>query len=351
MKKKPNKKNSYKKIFFYNIIIIFIIFIIFEIYFENKSKKNTFYNHDKNLGWILKTNFSKDYINLSLNKIKYISTLTSASKPGYNFYEEPDVDKKKILIMGDSFTINNYHGNESAWWNVLRKKINKKYDYQFYVAGSPGYSSVQQLVLLKTIVKTIRPNIFILGFCSYNDFYENNKNMAELGIIRHQTKFRPYYDPKTKKIKRLEDIKSKTYRFLSKSFFFRKIDNIYMRIQQRFYKDYYKNPYKDLRSENIMVTQKIIGEMRNLIGEETLFISVDCNIEPNDLNVEWQKIIKEFNGHPIDEHREEFYEIILSNKELVHIDGFHLTPRGQQLYGEILFDLIDKKYLTQINLN
>ena len=124
-----------------------------------------------------------------------------------------------------------------------------------------------------------------------------------------------------------------------------------MRIQQRIYKDYYVGPYKDLLNENIIVTEKILEEMRELIGEEALFLSVDCTMEPNDLNQLWQKIIKKLNGHPLDEHRNGFYKLTLNNKELVHIDGFHLTAKGQQLYGELLFDLMDNKFLKKINQN
>ena len=347
--KKTNKK---KIIYFITLFfIIVIVFIIADFYLENKSKKNRVYNFDENLGWVIKKNFSKDFVNLSLNKTEYLTTITSTSEKGYNFYEKPDLNKKKILVLGDSFVVNQYHGNESAWWNTLRKKINEKYEYQFYVAGAPGYSNVQQLLLLRDIVKTVKPDIFILAFCTYNDFYENNKNMAEWGIIRHQTKLRPYYDIKTKKIKRLDDLNSKIYRFLFNSYFLRKIDNIYMRIQQRIYKDYYIGPYKDLLNENIIVTEKILEEMIKLIGEEALFLSVDCTMEPNDLNQLWQKIIKKLNGHPLDEHRNGFYKLTLNNKELVHIDGFHLTAKGQQLYGELLFDLMDNKFLKKINQN
>ena len=192
------KKFNYNK-FFLLIFFVVIIIIVSDFYFNNKYKKNKVYNIDENLGWVLKKNFSKDFVNLSLNKTKYLTTFSSTSERGYNFYEKPDIDKKKILVLGDSFVVNQYHGNKSAWWNVLRKKINEKYEYQFYVAGAPGYGNVQQLVLLRDIVKTVKPDIFILAFCTINDFYENNKNMAELGIIRHQTKFRPYYDLKTKR--------------------------------------------------------------------------------------------------------------------------------------------------------
>ena len=342
------KKFNYNK-FFLLIFFVVIIIIVSDFYFNNKYKKNKVYNIDENLGWVLKKNFSKDFVNLSLNKTKYLTTFSSTSERGYNFYEKPDIDKKKILVLGDSFVVNQYHGNKSAWWNVLRKKINEKYEYQFYVAGAPGYGNVQQLVLLRDIVKTVKPDIFILAFCTINDFYENNKNMAELGIIRHQTKFRPYYDLKTKKIKRLDDLNSKIYRFLFKSYFLRKIDNIYMRVQQRIYKDYYKGSYNDLLNENIIVTEEILVKMRELIGKDTLFISVDCTMEPNDLNQLWQKMIRKLNGHPIDEHRNGFYKLSLNNKELVHIDGFHLTNKGQQLYGELLFDLINEKFLINRN--
>jgi hypothetical protein len=347
------KKINLKHIFFISIIILLVVifFIIVDFYLDNKSKKNSIYDMDKNLGWVLKKNFSKEFVNLSLNKTKYLSTFSSTSERGYNFYEKPDLNKKKILVLGDSFVVNQYHGNKSAWWNVLRKKINEKYEYQFYVAGSPGYSSVQQLLLLRNIVKTVKPDIFILGFCTYNDFYENNKNMAEWGIIRHQTKMRPYYDLKTKKIKRLDDLNSKIYRFLFNSFFLRKIDNIYMRIQQRIYKDYYIGPYKDLFNENIIVTEKILEEMRELIGKDTLFISVDCTMKPNDLNQIWQKMIRKLNGYPIDEHRNVLYKLALNNKELFHIDGFHLSSKGQKLYGELLFDLIDQEFLKRGNTN
>ena len=59
--------------------------------------------------------------------------------------------------------------------------------------------------------------------------------------------------------------------------------------------------------------------------------------------------IKKLNGHLLDDHRNDFYKLTLNNKELVHIDGFHLTAKGQQLYGELLFDSIDKKYLANKN--
>ena len=93
--KKTNKK---KIIYFITLFfIIVIVFIIADFYLENKSKKNRVYNFDENLGWVMKKNFSKEFVNLSLNKTEYLVTITSTSEKGYNFYEKPDLNKKKNI--------------------------------------------------------------------------------------------------------------------------------------------------------------------------------------------------------------------------------------------------------------
>ena len=86
------------RIKFYRLFLIFltaILFIASDFYLTNKSKKNSVYNFVENLGWVLKKNFSKDFENLSLNKTKYLTTFSSSSERGYNFYEKPDLNKKK----------------------------------------------------------------------------------------------------------------------------------------------------------------------------------------------------------------------------------------------------------------
>lgn len=344
-------KNSNLKFIIIPVLIFTVVLFVTDVYLLHQSKKNSFFNEDEKLGWVMKKNFKKEYINFSLNNKEYKTIMESTSERGFSFYEKPNQNKKKILVLGDSFVVNQYHGNESAFWNILREKINKKYDYQFYVAGAPGYSSVQQLVLLKEIIKDIEPDIFILGFCTFNDFFENNSNLGNLGIIRYQTNFRPYYDIENDNIGKLNHYGNKIYRFLFNSYFFRKIDNIFMRVQQRFYKDFYYNIDENLLNESINVSEIIISKMRNLVGKDKLFISLDCAVKPNKYHKIWKKIILDLEGYPIDQIGMEIYELSKTNKELIHSDDFHLSAEGQKLYGIKLFNYLDENFFKKVKSN
>ena len=79
------------------------------------------------------------------------------------------------------------------YYDYIKNNFNKNnFDYEFFVMGAAGYSSAQQLLLLKKYFKIINPKIILHQFC-VNDFFDNSVEIRKLSTTQNQYLRSPYY--------------------------------------------------------------------------------------------------------------------------------------------------------------
>lgn len=97
---------------------------------------------------------------------------------GFRGTEEMVDGKKKILVLGDSYTFGVYVENEETYPYVMGKKISEA-DKSFQVINAgyaSGFETDQQYVWLKHNIKDLKPTITILGVFLGNDILGINRN-------------------------------------------------------------------------------------------------------------------------------------------------------------------------------
>lgn len=84
------------------------------------------------------------------------------NEDGLRPFGNENKEGKKILILGDSFTMDPYASNNDMWYAILAKELSKnKTNYYGYAAGAGGYGTLQQFILLEKIKKNNSRYLYI----------------------------------------------------------------------------------------------------------------------------------------------------------------------------------------------
>ncbi len=86
-------------------------------------------------------------------------------------YRPPQAGTKRILAVGDSFTMGYSVAVERTWVRVLESSLGPP--WEVLNAGVPGYSTWQELAWLEEEGWALRPEIVLLGFFLGNDIADN----------------------------------------------------------------------------------------------------------------------------------------------------------------------------------
>ncbi len=93
-----------------------------------------------------------------------------------------------MLFLGDSFTHAHEVSTGAAYYDEFERVTGGR--YAVFAAGSGGYGTAQQFLLLKQIASEVAPQIVIWQLCA-NDVEENVYNGTDLSTVQ---KPRPYFD-------------------------------------------------------------------------------------------------------------------------------------------------------------
>ncbi len=80
---------------------------------------------------------------------------------------------RRVLALGDSFTMGYSVEQPRTWVRVLERLLNQGARYEVINAGVPGYSTRQELVYLEEEGMGLRPDVVLLGFFLGNDITDN----------------------------------------------------------------------------------------------------------------------------------------------------------------------------------
>lgn len=303
------------------------------------------YKLDPIVGWSIKPNFKHTYIQKNIDKTSYSVDFVT-NDLGLRVYGDPGRATQKIFVVGDSYTMEPYASNQQMWWAVGAKKLadlkNSLGSIFIVAGGGGGWGTYQELVLVRNIIQKIRPDIFVLQFCD-NDFANNSKNLEAYTITRSQKFRRPYVSSSgditfstewAAPLWRLPVIgQSRVLNFL----------DVGVQIGQSYY---YKNKFGlgwgapidsqlkvELESESILITGRLLAEMRRAVGDIPAFM-VNCNNEGKGLNVRWREMAIEAGFVPLSGPSASIERIRRYGGDMIsYIDGAHLNVRGNEVYG------------------
>jgi hypothetical protein len=349
-------KNRFWRLFGWLLALCLLVIGTSE-YFFNTTKPSQ-YQLDPELGWTLKPNFMRNLTQSSLDGKSY-SVSFSTNENGLRTHGDLSGAKTKILVLGDSHTAENYVSNNAMWYSVMVDRLNATQDllgkeYFVWAGGGGGWGSYQELLLLKRLLRQVRPDIFILQFCE-NDFVNNHKEWESISIVRSQKYRRPYLDSNgTPSFS--DEWKSPLWRnpVLGGSRTFNFIDILTQIGQSKYYGGFGPALDKEVlaryKKESIAITQKIISQMRAELGSIPAFM-VSCS--SNEVNNDWIAIAKEGGFIPLPQVFDALHPYVRGDVQsmvekkpfhpegsFLHADAGHLSARGNFEYGVVTADAL-----------
>ena len=320
---------TFKKKIFYSLITIFIITFITEVTL-NLLKPN-YIKLDPILGWKLKNNFTHTYQQKNYYKEIY-NVNFSTDYLGMRTYSTRNnsISNANIFVFGDSFTTDPYASNDEMWYSHMARSIKKKFNnnINIYAVGAGGYGTLQSYLNLKILKEKFNFNkidLFIYQFCN-NDFHNNFLEIEKKLYNYNQYSRRPflvnskivYDDAFLSKLLRLPIIGES--RILNKIFFM--ISKIKNKGQIS----------KDDLNKSFNITKQILYKIKNELNN-TKVLMINCS-----LNNKWPynqvKNLADLNNF----YYFDFPVEIIENKKNLFIDGSHLSNKGNQEFGEKIFE-------------
>ena len=111
----------------------------------------------------------------------------STTKYGFRVFGNPQTDKTKIFVIGDSYTGAYNVSDGETYYEYLKKDPN----IEIFALGVGGYGTIQEFLALDKYFDIIKPDIVLWQFCS-NDLINNDYDLESQSYINDHM-VRPYY--------------------------------------------------------------------------------------------------------------------------------------------------------------
>jgi hypothetical protein len=313
-------------------IFLFVLIFTLDICYSFLYSPKELYEYDNKLGWRPKSNYT--YLNNNHIDVKgnRYSVQVKTNEYGFRAWGDIKSNKIKILFIGDSFTGDANMSDDDAYF----AKVGELLDAEVFAFGGGGYGSLQEKMILEKYVNIIKPDVFVLQFCS-NDVDNNDYLLEGKSIVRNQKNLRPYLDLSNNKMfYRLP--KGHPYRFLHRySSFFRGIDSRLQNLQYIIYNGYY--PPADLNEELTreklykdaeVITVNILKDMVNLLPQNTKKIAFFTDSKKQDIFI---RLLENAGFVVLPEVSQAVEQAEKSGECVRAADGGHWNPRGHEIAG------------------
>lgn len=288
------------------------------------------YVYDEDMGWVLKPDYQAVFNTESADGLRYRSQLTT-DVHGFRAWGNLRTHKKKLLIIGDSFTGHPYTSDDQAYFSVAARQL----DAEVFAGGAGGYGTLQELILLEKYVHEIDPDIFVLQFCS-NDFSDNDYEIGKDSFVRNQVNFRPYLNQG-----KIGQNDRYFYRMLYRSsYFFRLMDIAIQKAQVSYFHGYSAHPVDPASSrfkqEPYKVTAQLMKKMKQSLPQKTRAFTINCDTRTQPLSDYWIEISSNAGFTPLPEVSQTV-ENQEANGQIVRVkDGGHWNILGNAIAGKAL---------------
>lgn len=125
------------------------------------------YEFDNKLGWKNKSNYQGVF---ERDEFKFEVNFNSEGMREKEVFIKKPKNKKRIAVMGDSFTWGVGVKDSERFTNIVENKNNDRFEVLNF--GVSGYGPIQYLLQLDKILE-FNPDIIFIAFCLGNDFADN----------------------------------------------------------------------------------------------------------------------------------------------------------------------------------
>lgn len=318
-------------------LIVIVLLAALEAYLQ--YAKPAVYENDRELGWKLRPNVDRTIDNLRFDQSRYQAHITTDAL-GLREAENNPRPALTMLVLGDSFTADPFSGNDDMWYVIGARQLEKMGGLQSKTirtlgGGGGGYGNFQELLLLRHLKRKVSPDVFVLQFCA-NDFMNNHLATESDGIVRSQYMRRPYYS-----LDGSVAYDDSPFAWLwrhyptGESKIFNKIDGLIQGLQYAYYHDYLRpgspGATGAYNQEMLAVTAELLKQLRREMADIPA-VMVSCSASKGGLNAQWEKLGQEA-GFITLAAPSDAIEKSKRDKKLFYLDGAHLSPEGNELYG------------------
>lgn len=106
---------------------------------------------------------------------------------GKKIFGDPNTDRKKIFVVGDSYTDGAGADETKMYYRVIAKALNA----ELFIYGGPGYGTLQEYLIIDKYLDEINPDLIILQVC-LNDFINNSHKLEKGSFSNNNLMVRPY---------------------------------------------------------------------------------------------------------------------------------------------------------------
>ena len=145
---------------------------------------------DALLGWRLTAHVAKKKNGLRSDGKAYPIEIVQREH-GFRLWEAPRTDRKRLLVIGDSFTEAVQVSNDKTYYALLQQHLGDK--WQVFSYGMGGYGTLQEFLVMDRHWDEIRPDAIIWQWCS-NDFCNNLFAWENRSKENYQIIPRPYLE-------------------------------------------------------------------------------------------------------------------------------------------------------------
>jgi lysophospholipase L1-like esterase len=253
----------------------------------------------------------------------------------------------RILVLGDSFTADPYGSDDKMWYGKMAERLaahmhRPQRDFYVLAGGGGGWGTYQELLLSQRIAHTVKPNLFVLQFCS-NDFQNNSYEWESKSVTRGQWMRRPFWNPLTGKTRYAPGILPILYRsVLGETRLFSRTDSVMAGIQFKRYGGYFEPLPPDVTAkyerDSIALTRLLLTKLRQEYNGIPA-VMVNCDGDESGPNKRWANLARDAGFIPL-AGPSDFLRSLKDpeRKTVLNSDGSHLSNVGNQRYGAIAGD-------------
>jgi hypothetical protein len=109
---------------------------------------------------------------------------------GFKRWGNTDTEKRKVFVIGDSFTEAVQVSNGEEWYSYLEHHLS---NVELFVYGAGGFGTLQEYMVLDDYIDSIDPDLILWQFCS-NDYYNNMYELELWAYPYSNNAIRPYLE-------------------------------------------------------------------------------------------------------------------------------------------------------------
>jgi hypothetical protein len=295
------------------------------------------YEPDERLGWKPKADFS---LRMTVRDPAGPYEVDYSTGPyGFRAFGNPASGRKRVLVLGDSFTADPNTSNDEAYFGIAAKRL----PVEMFAIGGGGFGTLQELLLLREVVARVKPDIFVLQYCT-NDISDNSMALEDrTSHVRNQKNLRPYLvgDSIVFRMSKYHPY----FLLHANSRLFRKLDIELMKLQYIFDNPEGNAPPAE-RAAAIALTQRLMGLIVAELPKGTRSLTISCNTSKPEETEAW-KAMAAAAGLDAQPSVSGAVEAAEKKGESVRmIDHNHWNRLGNRVAGEELARILAQSYLS-----